>query len=219
VLTGLLTRISEHAAKTHALNVTTIFRGMGHIGEVVEEVLDYAAAARLPGVEKICEVGFNAGHSAAVLLFANPNAHYVAFDLGDMVWTASQVEHLQRLFPDRITYIKGPSQVSLKEMHANRSDFQCDLWSIDGDHSANAVHDFEWARAMSRQETGYILADDCTDSFPAVKEIWRRQIAEKKLIELSCREADGWYGGYRKGWCLGRWVRDTSYTCRRPTKP
>jgi hypothetical protein len=40
---------------------------MGHIGEVLNEMHDFAMAAMTPGVKTICEVGFNAGRECIQL--------------------------------------------------------------------------------------------------------------------------------------------------------
>ena len=42
----------------------------------------YFEVARGPSVKTLCETGFNAGHSAAIWMNANPEARMFSFDLG-----------------------------------------------------------------------------------------------------------------------------------------
>lgn len=60
-LSKLMQDITAQAYAT--MKSDSIFNGMGHIGEVVNEMHDFAMAAMTPGVQTICEVGFNAGSS------------------------------------------------------------------------------------------------------------------------------------------------------------
>ena len=61
-----------------------MFRYMGHVGQVPKQVAAYKEAARKPGVSHVCEIGFNAGHSAMAFLHNNPLVKYTAFDLGNL---------------------------------------------------------------------------------------------------------------------------------------
>jgi hypothetical protein len=58
-LNKLMQDITSHAFAT--MKSDSIFNSMGHIGEVINEMHDFAMAAMTPGVKTICEVGFNAG--------------------------------------------------------------------------------------------------------------------------------------------------------------
>ena len=60
----------------------------------------------MPGVKHICEIGFNAGHSAITFLHMHPNdARYTAFDRGES-WGPRAKAFVQFLFPGRLAYIK-----------------------------------------------------------------------------------------------------------------
>jgi hypothetical protein len=208
-LVELMVNISLHAAASTSLDVAQMFRGMGHIGEVRNEVRDYAAASLLPGVRIICEVGFNAGHSAAVFLSTNAQARYIGFDLGNLAWSSAQREYIEQMFPGRTTFVVGDSHRTIRKHREEHPEDRCDLWSIDGDHSAAAAIDFEEGRLMSSTDErglAYVLADDCTDSFPAVKQVWHEQQVRNSLTSLYCHHENVHYNGYEKGWCLGRWL-------------
>ena len=73
-----------------AMDVRLIVKGSleGHSGQFVGERKLYVALARLPFVKHICEIGFNAGHSASLWLLANPTAKVTMFD----IWTHEYTE-------------------------------------------------------------------------------------------------------------------------------
>ena len=61
----------------------------------------YFEIARAPWIKTICETGFNAGHSAAVFLNANPHARVISFDLGQFDYTLRNLRLMKEMFPDR----------------------------------------------------------------------------------------------------------------------
>jgi hypothetical protein len=197
--------ISTNAALVSSRDRESMFNGMGHIGQVPTEIREYAAAALLPHVKTVCEIGFNAGHSAAVFLTANENSKYIVFDIGDLPWSQGQIEYIDELFPGRMTYVKGSSFETLDKFHAEYPEVLCDLWSIDGVHDLRALKDFESARSMS-STNGFVLADDHSKSFPAIVSIWKKLNDERKVETVHCHEETVLYVGFHKGWCLGRWL-------------
>lgn len=75
-------------------------------------------------IRNVCETGFNAGHSAATWLGANPIAHLWSFDLwnhGD-AYAKGQYEYLNRLFPSRITITKGDSTQTIPKFFSEPVD-------------------------------------------------------------------------------------------------
>ena len=96
----------------------------------------------LAGVETICEIGFNAGHSAGVFLISNPQARVISFDLGNFAYSEEQVRYISSLFPNRLTYVKGNTQTKIKEFAMEHPSLKCDLWSI-ADNSPNTELNFE----------------------------------------------------------------------------
>merc|ERR1712037_761980 len=99
----------------------------------------YFHVARGPTVRNICEVGFNAGHSAAVFLNANPEAAVYSFDIGPFPYTRGNAELMEQLFDDRFEYIQGPSGDTVPEFHRQRPNVRCDVISVDGDHSTEGT--------------------------------------------------------------------------------
>jgi predicted O-methyltransferase YrrM len=60
-----------------------------------------------PGIQNVCEVGFNSGHSALAFLEGIPNSRVMSFDLGahQYVTVAFEVRH-----GDCFAFIAFPSE-------------------------------------------------------------------------------------------------------------
>ena len=141
----------------------------GHSGQLVDERKLYVALARLPFVKHICEIGFNAGHSASLWLLANPTAKVTMFD----IWTHEYAEKGEMLLrgglPEgfglknvdaRLNIIKGSSHDTLKTYAATHPK-SCDIVSVDGDHSYDgAIQDMLDVLPLMRNEESVLLLDD-----------------------------------------------------------
>lgn len=109
----------------------------GGVIDFEQEMLLYITMASNPCVKTICEIGFNAGHSALLWMIANPNATVVMFDLFEHraspigeAFIRSQAD----LHPGRLTIIKGDSTNTIPQFHSTNPGFHCDLLSVDGGH-------------------------------------------------------------------------------------
>ena len=81
-------KATSYVAERHACPVmytsTQLFQGMDNIYDVPDEVCFYTSVAALPGVSLIGEIGFNAGHSAIVLLSGSPGSKLITFDIENL---------------------------------------------------------------------------------------------------------------------------------------
>ncbi len=122
----------------------------------------YWRVAASPAVRHICEVGFNAGHSTALWLSANPTATVDTFDLFNPRLTGFMRPNLlllQRLFPGRLTAHVGDS---LRTIPAANLSTPCDLVHVDGRHSyENTRQDTINFVRTSRPSTLYLFDDQC----------------------------------------------------------
>eukprot|EP00386_Alphamonas_edax_P016256 GDKI01049653.1.p1 GENE.GDKI01049653.1~~GDKI01049653.1.p1 ORF type:complete len:311 (-),score=64.65 GDKI01049653.1:40-972(-) len=99
----------------------------------------YFEVARGPNVKTICEIGFNAGHSAAIFLVANPHAKVVSFDVGQFNYTVANANLMKDIFGDRFFMVWGDSKLSVPSVRAELPDLRCDVIAIDGDHSTETA--------------------------------------------------------------------------------
>jgi hypothetical protein len=122
----------------------------------------YWRVAASPAVRRICEVGFNAGHSTALWLSANPTATIDTFDLFSLHqhgFKTPNLHLLQRLFPGRITAHAGDS---LKMIPAASLSAPCDLVHVDGRHSyLNTLWDAVNFMRKAHPSALYLFDDQC----------------------------------------------------------
>jgi hypothetical protein len=85
-------------------------------------------------VRNICEIGFNAGHSALNWLTASPHTKVFAFDIGHHHYTAHGFEFLRQLFPRRLQLTMGDSTDTVPTFAKLNPGLKCDLLLIDGGH-------------------------------------------------------------------------------------
>jgi hypothetical protein len=134
-------------------------------------VLDATLAAHT-GVARptLCEVGVDSGYSSLLWLLGAPHARVVAFDLGGHTpeWAG---RYLARRFPGRYTLVLGDSVETLP-VYGGRHPLACDLWFVDGGHTARvAAADMAAARALSAPGAT-IIFDDVHSAFSAPADLW-----------------------------------------------
>lgn len=179
----------------------------------------YFHVARGPTVKNICEVGFNAGHSAAIYLNANPQAKVYSFDIGQFSYTRGNAELMKSLFPDRFEYISGPSGETLKQFFEERPDVKCDVISVDGDHSTEGtLADLENFRRLASCRN-WVLMDDA--GWNSTNSAWQAAKDAGIITQVECfadmnPRPDYQFMEYpnNRSWCLGFFnVQDLDETC------
>lgn len=79
------------------------------------------------------EIGFNAGHSALLMLLANPRLKLICFDDMRHKYSHKCFKYLKYLFRERIELVEGHSNVTVPAYHST-SKQNYDLVHIDGSH-------------------------------------------------------------------------------------
>jgi hypothetical protein len=116
---------------------------------------------------KICEIGFNAGHSSLLMLLGNKdNIQYTVFDIGHHDYTRPALEYIQSKFQNvRFEYVEGDSTITLPlwiNIHKDEM-YTYDVVHVDGGHSELCIsHDIRNADLLVRQN-GIIIIDDTND--------------------------------------------------------
>jgi hypothetical protein len=113
----------------------------------------------IAGVRTFLEVGFNAGHSAAIALLENPELMVTAVDLASHSYTRACARVLADIFPGRIEFRFSDSRSVLQLSQGWRaSDY--DLVHIDGGHGPEVFeHDLDWWVSTSKPGSK-LLVDD-----------------------------------------------------------
>lgn len=113
--------------------------------------------------QEILEIGFNAGHSAAILLLAKPGSRLLAFDLCEHRYTEGCFAVLADRFPDRIDLIPGDSNTTVPLFRLENPAVYFDLLHIDGAHDyQTATHDFMNCHSLAKNSS-LIIWDDTND--------------------------------------------------------
>ena len=161
----------------------------GHIGQLKKQCIAYQTLARLPFVKRICEIGFNAGHSAFIFLASNPNVSLVSFDLGRYPFTKVMAEHIQSLFPGRFNIIYGDTTKTVPE--ANTTLYKaCDMVIVDGGHTYEvAKQDLVNMRSLANPKHNLVVFDDypVPDKPVANKQLqraWHESIQQGLLVNI-----------------------------------
>jgi hypothetical protein len=108
----------------------------------------------------LLEIGFNAGHSAAIALIANPALLYWAIDVGKNAYSRSCAAELRERFGCNFNVVFADSRIALASGALTRK-FVPELIHVDGGHDfATARLDLLSVAMLCGPET-LVLVDDC----------------------------------------------------------
>ena len=179
-----LTNVAQHFVKPE-------FWALGHIGQSLHEArtLSELAVRHRSELHNICEIGLNAGHSAALWLSLT-SARLQSFDTFGLPHSVGSRGFIQALFPGRVDFHAGDSRKTLKayaDQVQSGAARPCDLSFIDGNHN----HGFpgpDMKHAINASRIGsLIVADDATVKFPAVLLVWKKLTEVTKQVQpLDC---------------------------------
>jgi hypothetical protein len=115
---------------------------------------------------KICEIGFNAGHSTMLMLLgANTEAlEFTIFDIGHHSYTRPCLNYIQSQFPSvKFEYIEGDSTVTMPKWISEREASvggTYDVVHVDGGHTEHCIqNDMKNADILTRAG-GILIVDD-----------------------------------------------------------
>ena len=115
------------------------------------------------GKKSVLEVGFNAGHSALLILSSNPHVKYVGVDIGEHSYTKEAARILRNHFGKRFKLITGDSTNVLPGLKLDKLKY--DVIHVDGGHSqAQCFSDLSNASNLLIEQSGQILLDDIKGS-------------------------------------------------------
>ncbi|CAK9061779.1 Tubulin epsilon chain (Epsilon-tubulin) [Durusdinium trenchii] len=174
----------------------------GHSNMVPEAVEVMNAIASDASIKTVCEVGFNAGHSALRWLLRT-KAQVYSFDLGDHPYARPAAMWLSNRFPGRLNMTWGDSLATVPEFHRHNPDVKCELIFIDGGHSYDvAIRDLKNFAALANLKNNRVLLDDTF--LDDVRRAWDEMMEMGYVEELQSYSGEISVGSY--GFTLGMYT-------------
>jgi predicted O-methyltransferase YrrM len=132
----------------------------GYSQQVPGQVADLIDLVKSDSVKNIMEIGFNAGHSAEIILQNNKNANLVSFDLGEWAYNLPAKEYIDTTFPERHMLILGDSVTNVPKFSLENPNVKFDVIFIDGGHDYSIANsDLENCFKLAHKDTIVILDD------------------------------------------------------------
>jgi hypothetical protein len=116
-------------------------------------------------ITRICEIGFNAGHSTMLMLLGRDKTplDFTIFDIGEHPYTKPSLEYIRQKFENvNFEYIEGDSIITIpKWIEENKQYIEVyDVVHVDGGHSNECItNDMKNANLLVK-ENGIIIIDD-----------------------------------------------------------
>ena len=187
---------------------------------------------RLISVERprvVCEIGFDAGHGAAIWLEGTEVERLNSFDLPFFSFAPYAMAGralVDALYPTRVVLHDGNSDDTVRA-HSLKvqagAERPCDIWFIDGSHQGRMpAKDLENALGSAARNRTVVIADDCTRRWKDVYNAWaafysRNAMKPYSLPDESVQSSRAWavlpsttytylsYNRQSTGWCAGIW--------------
>lgn len=117
------------------------------------------------GASRILEIGFNTGHSCALMLLANPNSKALLFDIKEHAYVQPCLDFLKSVFgADRfIDFVEGDSRINLAEYLQQHPELanSFDLLHVDGGHQdLTVMSDLKHCILYSNKENHTLVIND-----------------------------------------------------------
>lgn len=126
---------------------------------------------------KVLEIGFNAGHSALIMLLANKDTKITIIDTCQHAYTEECFSYLNRSFPGRLKLTKGDSTKVMQALNGEKFD----LIHYDGGKEKTISEDLK--NSIDLVEDDHILLIDDTQNSKLENIVL--ELEKEKMIELS----------------------------------
>ena len=142
----------------------------GHIAHCSQKIKFFFDVMKSsPQIKQVCEIGFNAGHSALTWLVGMPDAKVLSFDLGVHEYTTVARDVLQAKYPGRLELVLGDSADTVPRYLAQHPELRCNVIFIDGSHKYGpVVQDLLNIAPAADHEYGHVLIMDdfgCVENY------------------------------------------------------
>jgi len=146
-------------------------------------------------VRRICEIGFNAGHSTLLMLLGRDKTplDFTLFDIGHHRYTKPCLEYMKSKFPHvRFEYIEGDSTVTMPNWISENVLYSrlYDVVHVDGGHSHHCiVNDMKNADILVKLG-GILIVDDTYIDY--INNEVNAYLSSGKYVELDVLKSEGY---------------------------
>jgi hypothetical protein len=144
---------------------------------------------------KLCEIGFNGGHSAMLLLLGRDTQplDFTVFDIGHHAYTKPCLHYMQSQFPDvQFEYIEGNSIHQMPNWIQNHQNCisTYDVVHVDGGHSQECILSDTKNADILLRVGGILIIDDTNLVY--INDTVDVYLATKRYIELDVLKTKGY---------------------------
>jgi hypothetical protein len=145
--------------------------------------------------KKICEIGFNAGHSTMLMLLGREKTalEFTVFDIGHHLYTRPCLDYMRLKFPHvSFEYIEGDSTVTMpKWIRENRDSCESyDVVHVDGGHSEKCIiNDMKNADLLVKLD-GIVIIDDTNSNI--INNVVEQYLKSGNYKELDVLKTSGY---------------------------
>lgn len=123
-----------------------------------------------PNIQRVLEIGFNGGRSAAIFLSARPDLTMVSFDIGQWPYVPAAKKLIDRLFPGRHELVMGDSRETVPAYYPEALG-TFDLVFVDGGHHGDVPHKDILNSLPFMKPDGVMIVDDYDQHHPGCADI------------------------------------------------
>ena len=114
---------------------------------------------------RICEIGFNAGHSTMLMLLGRDNSplDFTVFDIGHHRYTKPSFDYIKSKFANvNFEYVEGDSTITMPEWISNHAELvgKYDVVHVDGGHDDHCILNDMKNTDMLVKVNGIVIVDD-----------------------------------------------------------
>jgi hypothetical protein len=147
------------------------------------------------GLTRMCEIGFNAGHSTMLMLLGRETTplDFTIFDIGHHRYVRPSLSYIQSAFPHiRFEYIEGdstktmPTWIQAKPQHVG----SYDVVHVDGGHSEHCITNDMKNADLLVKAGGIVIVDDT--SMGHINNCVNEYLASGKYKEVNVLKTQGY---------------------------
>jgi hypothetical protein len=151
--------------------------------------------AGLTATTRICEIGFNAGHSALLMLLGRPKTpvNFTIFDIGEHAYVKPTMEYIVRQFPYVLfDYTPGDSTQIIPSWIASHPlvEGTYDVVHVDGGHSYHCITNDMKNAAVLVRIGGILIVDDVYIGY--INDTVNQYISTGHFREVACLPTVGY---------------------------